>query len=228
MTQIDNMCKIIDKKFEFGIQQLTDNILLWVYDANSMPYHNAQEYPQMLPFILKLPELFGKVEIYEDVYTTVTEMWYEHYCALERTKTTKDIFETGVVELESYIDIDFRKRPYFLLQDKVDIQGLHKYDFKEIYSGFENNKIYGLFIDEADFGDNICNSYTILIKNISNATIVYSKHIRTKKSCVVYFKTQSKASELSLRIYPNTPELSENAFVSLKGVRLCLINSLDY
>lgn len=58
MAAISTVCCKYDKKVQYGIQKVCPNILIWTYDANCVPFHDAQEWPAMFFAIEYLYENF--------------------------------------------------------------------------------------------------------------------------------------------------------------------------
>lgn len=228
MVQIDTLRKQIGTSLEYGIQQISKNILVWVYDAECSPTHNAQDYPEMFFAINHLLYVFDKVEKYKALYEYFTELWHEHFKLVEKMNLDETKRECGIFELAFFTKTEWKRviKPCLYSVDSIEKVGTKIYDFIKLHDAFVDNTLYGLSIENAVSEDNSCDCFTILIKNIEDNLVVYYKTVSLNQSCVLYFKTMKRANALNLRIYPSKPELTSGARIRLEDINLFCADTL--
>lgn len=83
MDQLQALCSYLNCSFDFGLNKIGRNILLWVYDAlplNNLAAHNSQEFKAMVPLINDLLNVdMNNIEQIKHTYFAIGLLWSEHY-----------------------------------------------------------------------------------------------------------------------------------------------------
>lgn len=110
MSQVKSFCEYLKKDFSYGLNRLTDNILLFVYDA--LPFsdkgspHGSQELRNLIGAVLGLLDIeIDAINRYKVLYQSVAMVWSELYktyrdCQFwinETEKMKKSGFDSSIV-----------------------------------------------------------------------------------------------------------------------------------
>lgn len=109
-VQLAELLRVYSRhKIQYGLNYITDNVLLWIYEAEHADPHQAQEWKSFLPSILYVSNLFKKNKIIDnDLMLSLNELWYDHYKELLIKNINKKLFsERKVVEFLNDADSDY-------------------------------------------------------------------------------------------------------------------------
>lgn len=84
LMQTKSFCDFLNVRFSYGLNKLSERILLWVYDAfpiqNNVSAHGAQELRSQIYSLLGLLDVdMNQIEIYKKIYLSISLMWSELY-----------------------------------------------------------------------------------------------------------------------------------------------------
>lgn len=84
IMQAKSFCDFLNVEFSYGLNKLSERILLWVYDAlpiyNNTPPHGAQELRSQIYSILGLLDIdMNQFDSYKGIYLSISLMWSELY-----------------------------------------------------------------------------------------------------------------------------------------------------
>lgn len=225
MTQVEDLCKRFDYTFKFGLQNITQNILLWVYDAEARPFHSAQDYPELFFTIRSILSNFSNAAENEELYAYFSELWHERFNLIEKINTAERNKKEAVVELFSneYSKSSFSERN--LIQTENAETGF----YINVYDKFKGDSVYCLQLENICSPDNSSEEFTVYIKNGSKNEPAYIKHLKTSiGNASLYFKTSEKADGLELRIYSgNVYKNNANSKIAIGKIRLAEIECVQ-
>lgn len=209
VVQIEHMKRSLNKIPSYGLSMLSDNAVLWLYDAVTSHKggpHGAQEYHEMLYAILSLAHYIraGKdIENVKELYLCFTELWRDHFLQIEKGKNELRALQSNniLVNLNLSDETLFQAThviqvPEIRLAAKEDEQ----YKCYELSAELEPDTIYCLYIGNS-VSENHISAFTILLKNIKQNINCYRTSYKVGESVKLYFKTGMSADDLKIRIY---------------------------
>lgn len=177
MLQLNELCSTLDTEFHYGLTELKQNILSWVYEGEAGKPHNAQEYPQIFFAIEFLIKNFDSAEKFSDIYLLLSEFWYEHY-NLVREKDYEKHEKTRLLESYSLNNgIETISRTIVNQQNSFVIPALqNKWNHFVIFDNFAPETFYILIISDVLVLNGNCSEFTVLIRNSKTKRIDISKN----------------------------------------------------
>lgn len=219
MEQLQILCKVNGAIPQYGLTWINQNVLTWVYDADYEPQHNAQEWKTMFWAIEFLAKNLDKIDDYKYLYNIFNELWHDHYSLKDDERRFRRRYSAAINVIPEIIDegkISYHKE--FSGQVQVKNEN-NKHNYCCICKKLRENIIYRLSINisycESDgytlsFKDELCNI---------ELTNLYYENTKEKE---MFFLTGAETNGVEVRIYPNTPDNSENkelkAYVELDRV----------
>jgi len=84
LMQAKSLCDFLNVRFSYGLNKLSDRILLWVYDAlpiyNNNSAHGAQELRSQIYSILGLLDVdMNQFDLFKEIYLSLSLIWSELY-----------------------------------------------------------------------------------------------------------------------------------------------------
>lgn len=151
ILQLEYLCMILNKEFKYGLQQIHDNMLCWVFDAELKPFHAAQETKDIVFALKYLTEIdFNNVEEYQELYGYFNELWhgeFEQKKQFAEYKRCVNVIKSTQNNLLSELKIKYIKifeNKYIRLDESGD-----KYYSVPIYHKLKENTEYLLKIGNA-------------------------------------------------------------------------------
>lgn len=214
MIQVDYLCEKFNYSFHFGIQNITSNVLMWVYDAESQPYHGAQDYPELFFAIKSILDNFDNAAENNELYVYFSELLHERSKLVDKINTNNRLQKESVIELFDYNN-SFKNT--VAQYENVEI-GF----YLNIFDKFEANRIYLLQLDNICSPDNSVDEITVFLKSELDNNPLYIKHIKTNAgNCSLYFHTGEATEGIELRIYAgNVYKKNDNCKIVIDNIKL--------
>ncbi len=224
MIQISEFSKKCNLEIKFGLNQVKENIITWLYDANSKNPHNAQEYKALMHFILMLTDPDFNVNENKELFAAVSELWHERF----EIFSSKEIQENKSKKLITDIsDFSVKSVKKVLFEDE-NLQIPPKdyiHNHYVIYKNLKPNTIYELEISDISLTCGETSIVTILIRDVNIGYFQYAKTGRVDQPLNFRFKTNIDTSGLELRIY--TGEIYKCSNIGLNLGKICLTEYLS-
>lgn len=201
MTQVEALCKHAKHTMKYGIQMVTDNIVLWIYDAECQPYHGAQEYAALFWAIDDLRNIFDKrIEEYSATYAYINELWHERYLVMDMLNTEKEKTRNAIIELMTTSKplIEGKYRIALSWTEMVTISGEGKQ--YTVYDKLEDNTVYAFGIGTGYFQSGMSEKYIVRIRNKKTNIVLFEKIVTSSTAFSTLFKTSKNAKDLVLEI----------------------------
>lgn len=219
MLQLNNLCLVLGCEPRYGLSQLTNNILCWVYEAGTDAPHNAQEFPPIVFIINDLIEhfdddLFDNDNIY--IYI-INEMWNERFKILNEKKKALQQKEEKIIMLKKSANVIKNDCSLF---KQIDVQNEiiiaeknNRYNHIKIYDDFEPNSMYKYTVNSISviFGET--DSFSIVVRDADQIDFIESFYVCTVGG-TIYFTTNENTQTKELRIY--TGETGKASNISIK------------
>lgn len=224
--QISNLLKKMEiKEINMGINRISQNSILWLYEAEGISPHDSQEWPTMFMPIAELDKLFldknNSEKINDEVilnnYLSLTKLWYERFHAQQEIRRinrklliirTPSIF-LGNNEMERKL---FAQRLTLNKEDNI-------YTHLRIPFVLETNTRYVLRIGcvEVEGKDDVKIAHFAIKDEIFNQ-LMYKEKI--EDNCTVLFVTGEDTEKIELRIYPGNIGESNGLSMNVYGVSI--------
>ena len=203
MVQLEELCKVLNESYNYGLTKLRDNILCWTYQAVSSMPHNAQEYPAMFMMIEHLINNFDKYNYLKNIYTLLSELWYDHYnliCQKNEVLNKKkkiELIKSCSIENEQYIMKTIQKH----ITNYIIPQSNSENNFKTFYNEFESFNLYEFVIDGINVLKGETEKISVIIYNSDISKIELKIDIPVVGGYRFLFRTKENIGNLKLNIY---------------------------
>lgn len=225
VRQIENLSKILNTRCKYGMNFISDNIICWLYEADSVHPHNAMDFAPLFWVINTLVEKEFDRKYTESICVFLSELWrerYEVFYSKERTEmlSKRKIISNYVGEneqiqgkvIEKYDEFTILPKDYVWNNKKIDIV-------------LQPNTVYSLYIPKAH--NDSCDSefYTIIIKDVHTGNVPLKHCCKIKENTSIIFSTCEDTSGMELRIYPGVLGKSDNLLLMLKNLTVSILET---
>lgn len=226
MIQFNDLCKVLDTNYHYGLTQLQPNILSWVYEGNSDRPHNAQEYFAILFAVIFLAEHFDNAIEYSEIYLIFSELWKDHY-DLIRNNQTAIPQNTRQVECFSSAPNPIREAIVFktaFSKMNVEISARDSpYNCFVICNKLEPNSIYKLVISNVSVLSGKADNFSVVVKDELTKTVDFIKNFKIDHSATLFITTSQNTDKKELRIYSGEVGKTNNIALQIGFCQLCKI-----
>lgn len=95
MVQLNDLCSKVNPESEvhYGLTELKENIVCWIYQAKADSVHGAQEYPALFWTIEYLIDHFNDAAHMHDFVLMLNELWFDRYEVQKNTQKYLTYFQ---------------------------------------------------------------------------------------------------------------------------------------
>lgn len=213
---------------EYGLTQVNENCVLWIYDAKSIGRggaHGAQETKEVFYTILFLADLFHKgknITSYKSLYLLFGEFWSSYYEQMAQIAQLTVENERGFRELPlSSSTLHCTESQLVVAKDQVQISAGQNEHYKHtvVSKELKDNSVYCLCLG-ASHTDDENNIITIIIKDLNTDSVVGKRTIQVGEPTEYTFFSGNNANGLSVRIYCGPISKTEGHSVTIDYIRL--------
>lgn len=227
MQQLSYITERLGKRCELGLNSLSEHILVWLYDGDYSPPHNAQEYPEMFFAIDYLIHNFEQRKALLELYLIITELWHNYW---ENKKMQKNITEKcakKVTILSNDTGADRCKATIQMCEERMEISPspTNIWNHCCVFASFKPNATYRVYLGRAEVVSGKCGRFTVLVKDtVTNSTEIHYTVPVGEEKCFA-FKTGERTDGLELRVYAGVAGETKNI-----SLRICnvVISALDF
>lgn len=218
MDQLEYLCKKLNVSFNYGIHELQKNLILWLYDANLEPCHNAQETRIVFLTAVKLLTETDYQNL-DDQYLYYTEFWRENFYLrrdVKNLRAANDLNQSIDVILLSndYLNINYKTK--LLCEEKFSAtKGNSIYTSKLIDEKLKPNTSYLLQWKTSSLSDTNVKAFTITIRNYKTNQTLLQKEFNVNKQYCLLFRTKNNTENLQLRLSPGIIGHCDNKSLTL-------------
>lgn len=205
------------KECQCGLNCLSNNVVLWIYEAEGPRAHDNQEWKTMFMAIENLRKMLRDNENLEEIfkwYELFSEFWKERYNQInllsKKRREVKTICAPLVCE-------DSSERKFYSSMLKIEAKS-DEYNHLIIQCDLEQCTGYVLRIDSivVSNSEDANVKATVAIKDVLYNTILFSEKITGAYK--LFFFTGEDVSKIELRIYPGEIGRCKNRQITVYGV----------
>lgn len=227
VCQIVNLSKILDTRCKYGVNYVSNNIICWLYEADSMLPHNAMDVGPLFWAINALVERNFDRKYIETVCVFLGELWRERYEVFYSKERTNMLSKRKVVS--SYVGAG--EQIYGKIIAKYEEFSIDPINYiwnnRKIDMILQPNTVYSLCIPEADNDSYGSEFYTVIIKDVQTGNVPLNHYCRTKGTINIIFTTCEDTSGMELRIYPGALGKSDNLSLTLKNLTVSILETIS-
>lgn len=206
IEQINTVSERFGKEIAYGVNKLSNNVLVWMYDADNKPFHNAQDYPTMFLAIDYLYRHFAEAERLKELYLIFGEFWAEHWNTASQLNELKQLKankskSNGVSLITIYDETNHSVEYKVVKKEHCTIEATDNiWNNKCVYDGISKNKLYKIEINNPELSAQQ-NEFTLLIRENVTNELLLNVTLPAEKNRSLVISTDRLSHKAKLKLY---------------------------
>ncbi len=221
VQQISHLADCLNFKFKYGINTISDKMIIWVYDAEGFLPHNEQDYLQLLMLLQELFKQDFTENWYKDISIYINELWHERFSVKHSKDIANKRLARSIIELPiSYYAKNFKAVPSINIPELVIKAENNIWNQYLITKSLSPNTIYKLNIKNSSVLSGSTDKFSIVIRDIYLNYPTFVREYDISSEVVLFFVTSGDCTHQELRIYPGTLGQSQNISIYFDNITL--------